>query len=256
MFPLLSFAIGRAGGLLLSNLPSPYRPASRPIAMVKFAARSPTDWPGGEGVPASCAGPTTDMDTTVVGARHTRPPNFPTRVSCVCGPQTIVPVQVLRITISVIDLNNVRNRLARVVLDFFGDRIVRHHETTTYVADGVHEKARDACSEWRHGNQVIVLVATLIVDDERFTLASRTCAWIRKIFGVRDPDRPPVRPNALHHGQDVGRGCGLVVAVSAVRDKERNDSPGIHCVYVDHQTGSRTAARRSKSDLVTCTTGD
>ena len=145
-------------------------------------------------------------------------------------------------------MNNVRNRLARVVLDFFGDWIVRHHETAADVADGVHEKSRDACSGSRHGNQRARLIATLIVDDELFALVRRTCARKREIFGVRDPDRP-VRPNALHHGQDVADG---VAAVSAVRDRERNDTSadGRNRVDVDHHPGSRTAGRRRKSDYV------
>ena len=87
-----------------------------------------------------------DVNAASIGVNvgvHGPSSDFPSRIARVGRPESVVPVQILRVTVSVVQIRKVPDRFACIVLDFFRAGIVSHNEAAAHVANGIHEKSRD-----------------------------------------------------------------------------------------------------------------
>ena len=185
----------------------------------------------------------TKVNATAIGIRSAvlgASSDFPSRIARVGRSESVVPIQVFRITVSTlqVEVSKVVGQFARVVFDFFRAWIVAHDKSTRTIPNRVDKEARRLGARQGH-----VIVVALVVDARgRRCRRSRIRRWER-LVGVH-PDGRRIIGTRLNQNDYT---CGGI-SRAAVRDRH----PGHSTTAVDGRdvhdhAASRPASRRRRA---------
>ena len=177
-----------------------------------------------------------DVDATAIGIRRAvrgSAADLPPGIARVRVAKTVVPVQILRVTISVVQIGKVLDGFARVVLDLFRAGVVRDDETAADVANGIHEKSRHRLT--RAGRHVRL---RSLVENARDLGGGSARGGCGENLAVVQQELCVAGATRDRHG------IACDVARTAADDRERRNLAQVHRQNIYYESVTGAASRR------------